>query len=152
MNNRHIADVYKRTQVETVDQKTLIVMCYDAAIRSLKLGKDCYLKKDFEEKAKQFNRAQGLISELLSSLNLDAGGIIARNLSAIYNFLLRHILDGDIRGDMKAIEDVIEILSELKSTWEEIGAKPAMIDKLTNQAPAPEKTPERPRVSLSIGI
>lgn len=119
---------YKTTSVETADQKGLILICYDEAIRSLQMGKDGFLKKAFEEKARQFIRAQDFISELLSSLDLEAGGKIARNLSDIYNFCLRHIMRGDINRDMKAIDDVIAMLSELRSAWEQISEKPNHVD------------------------
>ncbi|TSA06659.1 MAG: flagellar export chaperone FliS [Deltaproteobacteria bacterium] len=115
---------YKRTSVETADQKSLILICYDEAIRSLQIGKDGFLKKAFEEKARQFIRAQDFISELLSSLDLEAGGEIARNLSDIYNFCLRHIMRGDINRDMKAIDDVIAMLSELRSAWAQLDMRP----------------------------
>ena len=146
-NNRRVTDVYKKTQVETVDQKTLIVMCYNEAIRSLQTGMNLYRKKDFEGKSDEFNRAHGLISELLSSLNMEDGGVIAQNLNMIYNFMLKHITEGDIKGDMKALEEVVEMLSQLKSAWEEIGSR----DKLI-QTSVLEELQRNQAASLCIGI
>ena len=152
MNNRRAADLYKRTQLETVDQRTLIIMCYSEAIRSLQLGKDCYLERKFAEKAKHFSKASDIISELLSSLNMEAGGVIARNLNSIYNFLLRHILKGDMKRDVKAIEDAMEILSELKSAWEEIETKPVVNEGLINRPSVSEEARVMPGVSINVGI
>ncbi len=117
---------YSQVAVNTADQKTLIVLCYDEAIRSLKAGKECFLRKAFEEKAHEFGRAQGLISELLGALNMEAGGQIARNLSGIYTFMLKQIIASDLNEDMKAIDEVISMLSELRSAWAQIGARPAV--------------------------
>ena len=111
---------YKNTAVGTADQKDLILICYDEALRSLQVGKECYLRKEFEEKARQFIRAQDFISELLGSLNMQAGGEIARNLSAIYKFCLQHIMQGDLSGNMRAIDDIIKMLSELRSAWAQL--------------------------------
>ncbi len=111
---------YKNTAVRTADQKDLILICYDGALRSLQVGKECYLRKEFEEKARQFIRAQDFISELLSSLNMEAGGEIARNLSAIYKFCLQHIVQGDVSGNMMAIDDTIKMLAELRSAWAQL--------------------------------
>ncbi|HEC98954.1 MAG TPA: flagellar export chaperone FliS [Proteobacteria bacterium] len=111
---------YKNTAVGTADQKDLILICYDEALKSLQVGKECYLRKEFEEKARQFIRAQDFISELLCSLNMQAGGEIARNLSAIYKFCLQHIVQGDVSGNMRAIDDIIKMLLELRSAWAQL--------------------------------
>ncbi len=111
---------YHQIAVSTSDQKTLILICYDEALRSLQMGKECYLRKEFEEKARQFIRAQDFISELLSSLDMEAGGKIAENLSSIYKFCLKHIVQGDVSGNMKAIDDVISMLSDLRLAWAQI--------------------------------
>jgi flagellar protein FliS len=111
---------YNQVAVGTADQKDLILICYDEALRSLQVGKECYLRKEFEEKARRFIRAQGFISELLCSLNMQAGGEIARNLSAIYKFCLQHIVQGDVSGNMRAIDDIIKMLSELRSAWAQL--------------------------------
>ncbi|MEW6327181.1 MAG: flagellar export chaperone FliS [Thermodesulfobacteriota bacterium] len=128
---------YKRTQVETADQKALILMCYDEAIKSLRSGRECYLKGEFEEKARQFSRAQDFISELLSSLNMEEGGEIAGNLRALYNFFLKHILEADIKRDLKAIDGIINMLSDLRSAWaqldmrSQVGSRP---EEVTGEA------------------
>jgi flagellar protein FliS len=120
-----VSNNYKRVSVESADQKTLILICYDEAIRSLRLGKDCYRNKKFDEKARQFTRAQDFITELSSSLNLEAGGDIAINLQNIYQFVLASILKADLNKDMNLIDELIALLSELRSAWAEIDTRPS---------------------------
>lgn len=120
-----VSNNYNRVNVETSDQKTLILLCYDEAIRSLRMGKDCYLNKRFEEKARQFTRAQDFIAELSSSLNMEAGGEIAQSLRKIYQFVLTGILNADITKNMRLIDDLISLLAELRSAWAEIDTRPA---------------------------
>ena len=120
-----ISNNYNRVAVETADQKTLILICYDEALRSLRKGKEFYLTKKFEEKGRQFNRAQNFISELASSLNLEAGGEIANYLNNIYQFVGREILQADLTGDMTRIDKLTAMLSELRSAWAEIDTRPS---------------------------
>jgi flagellar protein FliS len=120
-----VSNNYTRVAVETADQKTLILICYDEALRSLRLGKEFYLKKQFQEKGHQFNRALDFISELESSLNLEAGGEIANFLKNIYQFVSREILQADLTGDMKRIDNLTAMLSELRSAWAEIDTRPS---------------------------
>ena len=115
---------YNRVNVETADQKSLILICYDEAIRSLRMGKECFQNKKFEEKARQFNRAQDFIGELSSSLNLEAGGEIALYLRKIYQFIQVNILLADVKKDMKLMDKLITLLGELRSAWAEIDTRP----------------------------
>jgi flagellar secretion chaperone FliS len=120
-----VSNNYNRVAVETANQKTLIMTCYDEAIRALRKGKECYLTKKFEEKNRQFNRAQDFITELSSSLNLEAGGEIALQLRNIYRFVLANILEADLRRNMKLVDELVALLSELRSAWAEIDIRPA---------------------------
>lgn len=137
MNNIMAADAYKRNSVLNADQKRLILICYNEAINSLKFGIEYYMKKDFEKKCNQFKRAKDFISELQASLNIETGDTIAENLSKIYTFMLKHIMEGDARENIKAIEDVIDMLSELKSAWEQLPMTPEVQPVI---APETQKT------------
>ena len=65
-----------------------------------------------------------IIGELKGALNIEnKGQKIAFNLDAIYNYLLRSLLEGDIRRDLNAFESAILIMSELKEAWETIASK-----------------------------
>jgi flagellar protein FliS len=120
-----VSSNYNRVGIETADQKTLILICYDEAISSLRRGRECSLNNRFEEKARQYNRAQDFIGELSSSLNLEAGGEIALYLRKIYQFIQTNILMADVKKDIKIIDHLISLLTELRSAWAEIDTRPA---------------------------
>jgi flagellar secretion chaperone FliS len=115
---------YRKTNVITSDPGRLIIMCYEGAIDSLKLAKEKAQKKDYEKKAKAIIKAQEIIDELLCSLDLEKGGAIAINLSSLYNYMLRRILYGDVNKDIGALDEVIGMLNELLSAWQEVASKP----------------------------
>lgn len=119
MNNAGY-QVYQQTNIMTADEKRLIIMCYEEAIYSLKKAKTHFLNQDYVAKAKAVQKALDILNELRVALNFEKGGIIAKNLDLIYGFLIRYILDADIKKDMKVFEQAASILSELKSAWEHI--------------------------------
>jgi len=104
----------------TADPKKLVLMCYDGAIDSLKIGKQRLAEKDYEGKAKALIKAQDIINELLCALDYEKGGSIAKSLDSLYNYMLRRITHADLTRDVKAIDEVIGMLGELKAAWEEI--------------------------------
>jgi len=116
---------YNHVAVETADQKELILICYDEAIRALQQGVECYLQKKFEEKARLLIQAQNFLTELMVSLNMEAGGQIAQNLQALYGFFLKSISKADIKGDMRLVDQTVKMLSELRSAWAEIDTRPS---------------------------
>jgi flagellar protein FliS len=125
MQSYRQVDRYQQVAVKTADQRELILICYDEAIRALQQGKECYLKKQFEDKARLFILAQDFITELMVSLNLEAGGQIAVNLKNIYQFVLVSIIRADLKKNFKLIDRLIALLSELRSAWAEIDTRPS---------------------------
>ena len=87
---------YRKTDIFTSDPMKLVIMCYEGAIESLKLAKEKMKEKDYEKKAKAIVKAQNIIDELLCSLDSEKGEVIARNLSNLYNYMLRRILFGNV--------------------------------------------------------
>ncbi|MBN1614745.1 MAG: flagellar export chaperone FliS [Deltaproteobacteria bacterium] len=130
---------YRRADVFTADPKRLIIMCYEKAISSLQMGRDHYLSGDFESKAKNLQYFHDIVCELRNALDFQRGGSIASNLSALYDYMSRAILEADIKRDMNTFDTVISMLEELKSAWEEIfyGSKPSFAP-----APLPSKENE----------
>jgi len=111
---------YKRTGVMTADPKKLVLMCYEEAIRNLKIARAKYVSCEYEEKARALIKAQDFICALNSSLDLEKGGEIAANLQALYNYIMHRVTESDLKRDLKSIDHIIGILAELKSAWEEI--------------------------------
>jgi flagellar protein FliS len=114
---------YRKTDIFTSDPVNLVIMCYEGAIESLKLAKEKMKEEDYEKKAKAIIKAQNIIDELLCSLDFEKGGVIADNLSNLYNYMLRRILFGNVNKDMSAIDEVIGMLDELLSAWISIYAQ-----------------------------
>ena len=113
-------DAYRQTNVLTADPKKLVIMCYEGAISNLKIARESYLSGEYEAKAKAIQKAQDIVNELMCALDFEKGGQIARNLEALYNYMTRRILDADAKRDIKAVEEVVGMLEELKGAWEEV--------------------------------
>ncbi len=115
---------YRRTNITTSDPVRLVIMCYEGVIDSLKLAKEKIKEKDYENKAKAIIKAQDIIKELMCSLDFEKGGEIANNLDSLYNYMLRRILQGDLNKDVRPIDEVIGMFTELLYAWQEVASKP----------------------------
>lgn len=121
--NNYYAKCYQRTEIATADQKRLILMCYEGAIERIQKAKEEMFNKNYEEKTKNLSKAREIITELQCALDFEKGGQIAKNLDAIYSYILNRIFEGDCRNDIAAIEETLTILKGLKGAWETIFKK-----------------------------
>ncbi len=71
-------------------------------------------------KCQALKKAMDIIDELLGSLDYEKGGIIARNLQALYKYMNKRILLADVKKDLAGLDEVIGMLAELLSAWKEI--------------------------------
>ena len=134
--------MYRKTNVVTADPKRLVLMCYEGAIDCLKIGKQKLTENDYESKGKHIAKARDIIYELKASLNFEKGETIAKNLDSLYNYMLRRIIEGDLTQDIQALEEVIGILEELKSAWDEISHEHKNVVVSDASAPKVEETDE----------
>jgi len=113
-------NAYRKADVGTADQKRLIMMCYEGAIANMNRAKDMFLAGEFEEKAKALNKTRDIVSVMMCSLDFEKGGQIAVGLDALYNYMLRRMTEGDINKDMSTFDEIIGILEDLRSAWDEV--------------------------------
>ena len=68
------------------------------------------------------SKAQDIIMELNSALDMDAGREIAVNLRQLYLFMWRHLNQANLRKDPNMIQKVIDLLEELNKGWKAIAS------------------------------
>jgi len=108
---------YKKTEVNTADPLRLVVLCYEEAIRSLRLAQTNSLAKKYEAKKDNIKKFLDIIHVLQQSLDLRRGGEVARNLDGLYHYMMRRVQDGDLRRDTTTFEEGAGLLEELLSGW-----------------------------------
>lgn len=112
-------EAYKKTQIQTADQGSLILMCYDGAINFLKKARKAQQENDEPSRVAFLNKAQNILWELLNSLNMEAGEI-AYNLESLYNYMIRRVVDAEYNKNLEALEEVVTYLEELRESWVKI--------------------------------
>ncbi len=116
-------DTYMKNSVETVSPLQQIILLYEKAIILLKATKEHIEQKDIHSKIDNITKVNDIISALDSSLDFEKGGEIAQNLHQLYDFVLRSLVTINVHNDTKLIDDIVEILQNLKEGWEGIQSK-----------------------------
>jgi flagellar protein FliS len=110
---------YRRTQIQTSDQGNLILICYDGAIGFLLQALKAQKEHDVITASGLLTRAQNVLWELTNSLNHDAGKI-ASNLDALYNYMIRRLVDAQYHNTQGPINEVVGYLQELRESWRQV--------------------------------
>lgn len=115
-------DMYRRTHVTTADPLKLVVMCYEGAVKNMKTAREKHLSGEYEAKGKAILKVHDILGLLMQSLDIEKGGEVARNLNTLYLYMQRRLTEGDLKRDMKALDEVTAIFEELASGWKEISS------------------------------
>jgi len=127
-------NAYKRASVNTVDQNKLIIMLYDGAIKNINFALEWMRAGDLEKTHNCLVKSKNIVAELMSSLNLEKGGEIAKNLQGLYSFMFGQLIEANMKKDPKPAVTVRNLLMELREAWVVIGKK--------TQQPAPSARPQ----------
>jgi flagellar protein FliS len=132
---------YRSAQVTTSSPAAQVVLLYEGAIRFASQSVARLEARDLEGAHAASVRAQAIVSALRESLDLSAGPVAAQ-LDALYDFMHRRLIDGNLSKQPGPALEVIDLLRSLAEAWRSI-AVPAPVAART---PAP-----RPLASMPVG-
>lgn len=127
--------VYRKVDVETASQGKLIIMLFNGAIQRAEEAKRQLERGGVEGVHNNLIRAQDIIGELRSALNMSAGEI-SRNLDRLYEYFQHLLIMANIRKQTAPIEECIRHLTSMRDTWKEL------FDNI-----AKEETPATPHIN-----
>ncbi|MBI1911697.1 MAG: flagellar export chaperone FliS [Deltaproteobacteria bacterium] len=130
---------YQKIQVMTADGVRLIIMLYDGILRFNKCAQLAMSGSDISGRNTNINKSLAIITELSTSLNMEQGGEVARNLARLYDFSTQQLTLANLRNEPALIDSVSKVIAELKSGWEAIATERA-------------SNSEHPAKSVSYGI
>ncbi|MFM1651288.1 flagellar export chaperone FliS [Brevibacillus sp. B_LB10_24] len=111
------AQVYQTNQVTTATPGELTLMLYNGAIRFIKQTRQAILDKK-PEKAHECNiRVQDILHELMSSLNRDVP--ISEQFITMYDYMLRRMVEANVRKDVEILNEVESLFGEFRDTWKQ---------------------------------
>jgi flagellar protein FliS len=112
-------NAYTESSVLTAPPERLVLMLYDGAIRFLRQGGVAMRQGERSYARERIRRAEAIVDELNITLDMSQGQIPER-LRAIYLFCKRHLNQAIISDEAKGVDDVIDLLSGLRESWEQL--------------------------------
>lgn len=108
---------YQFSAIETASPEQLTLMCYDGVLKFLRRAEKACIENDLARLSEATGRAQAIVNELNVTLNMEAGGEIARNLRDLYLFINRHLSASAMKRDVDGIRQASELILGLRDAW-----------------------------------
>lgn len=115
------AKVGIESAVASADPHRLILMLFDGATVAISTARLHLERNEIAAKGQNISKAIDIINNgLLASLDKEAGGELAQNLAALYEYMCNRLLWANLKNDAAALDEVARLLGEIHGAWAEI--------------------------------
>ncbi|MDH5822756.1 flagellar export chaperone FliS [Luteimonas sp. RD2P54] len=124
MSPRSLAAEYRQNHIEgtvmDADPHKLVSLLLAGACDRIRLAEACLEQGDQARKGKAIGEACAIVGHLDGSLDHEAGGEIAGNLSALYDYVVRRLTAANLHNDGEGLRESLALLAEVDAAWNAI--------------------------------
>ncbi len=122
-----IARSYKAQSIRTASPGRLVLMLFDGALRFMTAAKRAFDEEDFTKRNEDINnnliRAQNIVTELQSSLDMSVPGDLPGTLYRLYDYCLHNLQQANLKKEVGPIDESEKVINELREAWSEMLAQ-----------------------------
>ena len=123
-SNRNYAEQYRKVGVSTrvvdADPHKLVAMLLEGANERMRRAEAFLAQGNQAMKGKAIGEACAIVGHLNGSLDHEAGGEIAGNLSALYDFVIQRLTEANLNNDANALRESLSVMSDIEAAWNAI--------------------------------
>jgi len=123
-SSRQYAEQYRKVGVSTsvtdADPHKLVALLFAGACQRIRLAQACLAQGDQARKGKAIGEACAIVGHLNGSLDHEAGGEIAGNLSALYEYVIQRLTEANLHNDEAGLVESLTLLGEIDLAWNAI--------------------------------
>ena len=124
MNAKSAFELYKSTQTSTslddASPHRLVTMMLDGALEKIAVAMGAMERGEPALTGESISKAISIVDNLRVALDHETGGTIAGNLSDLYDYILRRLLEANVMSDVSLLKEVSELLTEIKVAWDQV--------------------------------
>jgi len=134
-----VAKSYKAQSVQTASPGKLVLMLFDGCLRFTLAAKKAFDEEEFTKRNEDINnnliRAQNIVTELQSSLDMSVPGDLPGTLFRLYDFVMHKLQQANLKKDPEPIAEAEKIINELRDAWAEMLTQNPETDIPNDQQP-----------------
>jgi len=122
------AKIEVESAVMSASQQQLIIMLFDGALSALVRARLFLRDGNIPAKGQALSKAINIIENGLKlGLDEESGDVLTQNLIGLYAYMVRRLLQANVRNDVSAIEEVENLLRNIADGWKEAAGSPHLI-------------------------
>lgn len=111
-------NAYKQNSVTTASPGELTLMLYNGCIKFIHQAKKSIEAKNIESRNKYIQKAQAILNELMSTLNMDVP--VSQNMFNLYEYMYHQLTQANIKSDVTILDEVEGLVVEFRDTWKQV--------------------------------
>jgi flagellar protein FliS len=118
------AQVGLESAVRSADPHGLILLLFEGAASAMSLARLHMDQNNIGQRGTNISKAIDIIANgLKASLDVEKSGELGERLSALYEYIVQRLLWANMKSDLGALDECINLLAEIHSAWAEIDPK-----------------------------
>ncbi|KNC08364.1 flagellar protein FliS [Pantoea sp. RIT-PI-b] len=115
------AKIGVESSVMSANQQQLITLLFDGAISALVRARLFMQDNNIQGKGNSISKAINIIEGgLKQGLDEQAGDDLTDNLLGLYAYMVRRLVQANLRNDVEALEEVEGLLRNIADAWKEV--------------------------------
>ena len=107
----------------TESKEEILLMLYEGALISLKIAHRGIREKNSKLRGENISKVLAILTELDCALDRENGGDLSEKMSALYGYMINRLTAANIKNDLKALEEVEQLLGELYEGFKQIAGQ-----------------------------
>lgn len=108
---------YLANTVLSASPEQLMLLLYDGAGRFLAQAIQAIEDGQIEKRTHGINKASAIVTEFAATLDRSQAPALADDLTALYGYMLRRMMQANLKNDAEPLVEVKGLLADLRATW-----------------------------------
>ncbi|HAJ7208575.1 TPA: flagella export chaperone FliS [Escherichia coli] len=122
------AQIGVKSAVMSASQQQLVTMLFDGVLSALVRARLFMQDNNQQGKGVSLSKAINIIENgLRVSLDEESKDELTQNLIALYSYMVRRLLQANLRNDVSAVEEVETLMRNIADAWKESLLSPSLI-------------------------
>jgi flagellar secretion chaperone FliS len=123
MQNANAYNAYKNNSINYVSKEKLLLMLVEGAVKFSKIARQAMVDKDIKKSNENIIKTENIFYELITTLDVNIGGEWAKTLINVYDFIIRRLIQANVKKDVEIMNEIIPLIEYVKGIWEEAYVK-----------------------------
>ena len=121
------AQIGVESAVMSASQQQLVTMLFDGVLSALVRARLFMQDNNQQGKGVSLSKAINIIENGLRVSDEESKDELTQNLIALYSYMVRRLLQANLRNDVSAVEEVEALMRNIADAWKESLLSPSLI-------------------------